>query len=293
MRMMRGWLGLLCSLMLLTGVARADNLLPIPPVARVTDTTGTLGADEIQALESKIASIEQSKGSQVAVLIVPTTQPEEIEQYSYRVADAWKLGRKDVNDGVLLTVAKNDHHVRIEVGRGLEGAIPDVTSARIIREYITPKFRSGDFDGGISDAVDALGKLIDGEPLPPPLDNNETEHKYSHFFLNNMVFFIFGIFWLRGLVGGLPSVPRAGVIGAIAAAVAWFLSGLMIASVGLGIFGIVIGLVGGAGGGFANRGGSGGWSGGGGFGGGGFGGGGGGFSGGGGSFAGGGASGSW
>jgi uncharacterized protein len=292
MRMMRGWLGLLCGLVLLTGAARADNLLPIPPVARVTDTTGTLSADEKQTLESKVTAIEQSKGSQVAVLIVPTTQPEEIEQYSYRVADAWKLGRKDVSDGVLLTVAKNDHQVRIEVGRGLEGAIPDAIAARIIREYVTPKFRSGDYAGGINDAVDALGKLIDGEALPPPLEKSD-EHKFSHFFLNNLVFFIFGVFWLRSVVGGMPSVPRAGVIGAIAAAVAWFLSGWMIAAVGMGIFGAVIGLVGGAGGGFANRGGSGGWTGGGGFGGGGGSFGGGGFSGGGGGFAGGGASGSW
>ena len=258
--MMRGWLGLLCGLVLLTGIAHADDVLPIPPVARVTDTTGTLTADEKQALESKVTAIEQSKGSQVAVLMVPTTKPEEIEQYSYRVADAWKLGRKDVADGVLLTVAKDDHHVRIEVGRGLEGAIPDATSARIIREYITPKFRSGDFAGGISDAVDALGKLIDGEPLPPPLDNNQAEHKGSHFFLNNLVFFVFGIFWLRGIVGGMPSVPRAGILGAVAAAVAWFLSGMMIATVGLGVLGIVIGLLGGTGGGFANRSGSGGWS---------------------------------
>ena len=119
------------------------------------------------------------------MLIVPTTQPEEIEQFSYRVVDAWKLGRKGVDDGVLLTVAKNDHHVRIEVGRGLEGAIPDAASARIIREYITPKFRSGDFFGGINDAVDALSKLIDGEPLPPPLENrSKPSTRSGDFFLN-------------------------------------------------------------------------------------------------------------
>jgi uncharacterized protein len=230
------------------------------------------------------------------VLIVPTTQPEEIEQFSYRVVDAWKLGRKGVDDGVLLTVAKNDHHVRIEVGRGLEGAIPDAANARIIREYITPKFRSGDFFGGINDAVDALSKLIDGEPLPPPLENSsKSSHGNGNFFLNNLVFIIFGVFWLRGLVGGLPSAPRAGIVGAVAAGVAWFLSGWVVAAAGLGIFGLVIGLLGGIGGGFANRGGSGGWTGSGGFGGGGSfgGGGGGGFSGGGGGFAGGGASGSW
>lgn len=295
--MMRASLGFLGGIVLLVGVACADNLLPIPPVARVTDTTGTLSADQKQALESKVAAIEQSKGSQVAVLIVPTTQPEEIEQFSYRVADAWKLGRKGVDDGVLLTVAKNDHHVRIEVGRGLEGAIPDAASARIIREYVTPKFRSGDFAGGINDAVDALSKLIDGEPLPPPLENtSKSSHGNGNFFLNNLVFIIFGVFWLRSLVGGLPSAPRAGIVGAVAAGVAWLLSGWVVAAAGLGIFGLIIGLVGGIGGGFANRSGSGGWTGGfggGSFGGGSFGGGGGGFSGGGGGFAGGGASGSW
>jgi uncharacterized protein len=292
--MMRAWLGFLGGLVLLVGAARADDLLPIPPVARVTDTTGTLSADQKQALESKLADIEQRKGSQVAVLIVPTTHPEEIEQFSYRVADSWKLGRKGVDDGVLLTVAKNDHHVRIEVGRGLEGAIPDAASARIIREYITPKFRSGDFLGGINDAVDALSKLIDGEPLPPPLEKEKTVHKGGDFF-NSLIFAFIAAFWLRGLVGGLPSMPRAGVIGAASGGIAWFLSGLFPAAIGMGVLGIIIGLLGGGGGGFANRGGWGGWTGGGGFGGGGggFSGGGGGFSGGGGGFAGGGASGSW
>src|SRR5512135_891158 len=146
------------------------DLRQIPPLtARVTDTTGTLDAGQKQALESSLAALEQRKGAQLAVLMVPTVKPEEIEQYSIRVVDAWKLGRKNVDDGVLLIIAKEDHRVRIEVGRGLEGAIPDAASARIIREYITPKFRAGDFYGGIVDATDALTRLIDGEPLPPPL----------------------------------------------------------------------------------------------------------------------------
>ena len=138
---------------LLRGRPLGADLQPIPPLtARVTDTTGTLDAQQKQSLESELAALEQRKGSQLAVLIVPTTQPEDIEQYSIRVVDAWKLGRKNVDDGVLLIVAKNDHRVRIEVGRGLEGAIPDAANARIIREYITPKFRAGDFYGGIDDA---------------------------------------------------------------------------------------------------------------------------------------------
>ena len=214
--MMRAWLGFLAGVVLLVGAACADDLLPIPPVARVTDTTGTLSADQKQALESKIASIEQRKGSQVAVLIVPTTQPEEIEQYSYRVADAWKLGRKDVNDGVLLTVcAKNDHHSITNRGgtrarrRGSRRHVG--THHSRIHHAEIPQRASILQEGGISDAVDALGKLIDrrADTAAARQQRNRTR-KYSaaHFFLNNMVFFIFGIFWLRGLVGGLPSVPR-------------------------------------------------------------------------------------
>src|SRR5262249_52882916 len=147
---------------------------PVPPVARVTDTTGTLSAEQKQSLEGTLTALEQRKGSQVAVLFIATTQPETIEQYSYRVADTWKLGRKSVDDGVLITIAKDDHKARIEVGRGLEGAITDADSSRIIREYMQPKFRAGDFYGGLTDALNAVIKLIDGEPLPAPLDNSSS-----------------------------------------------------------------------------------------------------------------------
>ncbi len=296
---MRGWIGVVCALVLLGGQAHADALLPIPPVARVSDSTGTLNADQKQSLEATVTALEQRKGSQIAVLIVPTTQPEEIEAYSYRVVDSWKLGRKGVDDGVLITVAKNDHKVRIEVGRGLEGAIPDAATARIIREYITPKFRAGDFYGGINDAIGALTKLIDGEPLPPPLEGRKQASGNSHDnFITALMFSLFAALWLRGATGALPSVPRGGIVGAAAGGLAWFISGLFPVAIGMGVFGLILGLVGGGGGGgFAKRGGWGGWTGGGlggGFGGGGFsGGGGGGFSGGGGGFSGGGASGSW
>src|SRR4051812_16593144 len=147
---MRSLLGVFAGALLTLTSVSADDRQPIPPVARITDATGTLSADQKQSLESKLTALEQSKGSQIAILVIPTTQPEEIEEYSYRVADNWKLGRKGIDDGVLLTVAKNDHKVRIDVGRGLEGPIPDVAGARIIREYVTPKFRAGDFYGGIN-----------------------------------------------------------------------------------------------------------------------------------------------
>ncbi|HEY0229776.1 MAG TPA: YgcG family protein [Dokdonella sp.] len=294
MRALRRMLGLVCGCVFALAVAAAEgDPQPIPPLsARVTDLTGTLDAQQKQTLEGELAALEQRKGSQVGVLIVPTTQPEDIAQYAIRVFDAWKLGRKNVDDGALLIVAKNDRRVRIEVARGLEGAIPDAAAARIIREYVTPKFRANDYYGGIHDATDALTKLIDGEQLPPPLtDDHLEQHRDSIF--NAVIFAFFIGIWARGMFGRLSAPPRAGIVGLLTGGAGWLLSGFMPVGIGLGVMGLVLGLLGGGGGGgFANRGGSGGW--GGGFGGGGFGGGGGGgFSGGGGMSAGGGASGSW
>jgi uncharacterized protein len=275
------------------GAAEGD-LQTIPALsARVTDLTGTLDAEQKQSLEGELAALEQRKGAQIAVLIVPTTEPEDIAQYSIRVFDQWKLGRKNIDDGVLLIVAKNDRRVRIEVARGLEAAIPDAAAARIIREYITPRFRAGDFYGGIHDATGALTKLVDGEELPPPL-TDEHHRKGKNDIFNAGVWAFFIGLWVRAMFGGLPTPPRAGIVGVAAGVAAWLFSGLIPFGVVFGIFGLVLGLFGGGGGGFANRGGSGGWGGGlggGGGGGGGFGGGG--FSGGGGISAGGGASGSW
>jgi uncharacterized protein len=208
------------------------------------------------------------------------------------VFDQWKLGRKNIDDGVLLIVAKNDHRVRIEVARGLEAAIPDAAAARIIREYITPRFRTGDFFGGIHDATGALTKLVDGEELPPPLTDERDHKRAGKDVFNSIVWAFFIGLWVRAMFGRLPTAPRAGIVGAASGGAAWVLSGLMPLGIGIGLVGLVLGLAGGGGGGFANRGGFGGW-GGGGFGGGGFGGGGGGFGGGGGMSAGGGASGSW
>jgi uncharacterized protein len=165
---MRRWLLLLFFIFLGT-TAHASDLKAIPTLtARVTDQTGTLSSSEKETLEEKLAAFEQNKGSQIAVLLVPTTQPEAIESYSIRVGDQWKLGRKKVDDGVLVLIAKNDHRMRIEVGYGLEGAIPDVTAKRIIDETLTPHFRQGDFYGGLDVATTQLIGLINGETLPAP-----------------------------------------------------------------------------------------------------------------------------
>src|SRR5205807_2469441 len=149
-------------------VAGAADVAVPPLSGRVVDQTGTISSGDIASLTQTLKNLEASKGSQVAVLIVPTTDPETIEQFSIRVAEAWKIGRKKIDDGAILVVAKNDHHLRIEVGYGLEGALTDINSRRIIDEVITPKFREGDFAGGISAGVDRMIRVIDGEPLPAP-----------------------------------------------------------------------------------------------------------------------------
>ena len=161
---------LLCAL-LLPHVAFA--LVEIPPLqARVTDLTGTLDAPQQTALEARLKALEDKKGSQLAILIVPTTQPEDIAQYSIRVVEQWKLGREKPDDGVLVLVAKDDRKLRIEVGRGLEGAIPDIYAKRIISEVIAPRFKQGDFFGGLDAGVSSLTQLIEGEALPAPAQSS-------------------------------------------------------------------------------------------------------------------------
>ena len=149
--------------------ASALAVVAVPPlVGRVVDQTGTLNSGDIASLNQTIRTFEARKGSQIAVLIVPTTDGEAIEPFSLRVAEAWKIGRKKIDDGAVLVIAKNDRHLRIEVGYGLEGALTDVTTKRIIDEEITPKFKSGDFAGGVSAGLNKMIRIIDGEKLPEP-----------------------------------------------------------------------------------------------------------------------------
>jgi uncharacterized protein len=147
----------------------ADTLQPVPALtARVLDQTGTLNASQLQALEQQLTALEQSKGSQVVVLMVATTAPEDIASYANRVANAWKIGRREVGDGVLVVVAKDDRKMRVEVAKTLEGAIPDIAAARIIDTAMKPRFREGDFAGGLQAAVSQLSARIAGESLPEP-----------------------------------------------------------------------------------------------------------------------------
>src|SRR3989441_13211550 len=167
--MRRRWLGLVAAGVLLAGLVSARAEVVVPPLkAHVTDLTGTLSASQLRDLDSRLSDFERGKGSQIAVLMLPSTQPETIEEYSIRVADAWKIGRSKIDDGVILVIAKNDRKLRVEVGRGLEGTIPDAVAKRIVSDVIAPHFRSGDFYGGIAAGTDAVMKLIEGEGLPAP-----------------------------------------------------------------------------------------------------------------------------
>lgn len=294
-----GWLAAALAVCMLASVGSAHADVAVPALkARVTDLTGTLTPPQTQQLESQLAALEQRKGAQVVVLMLPTTQPDDIADYATRVFDQWKVGRKGVDDGVLVVVAKDDHRAMIETGYGLEGAIPDAAASRIIREYLSPKFRVGDFYGGLNDALGALTKLIDGESLPPPMQGPQRSNGgivHGQDWFTGLLVAGFALFWARGFFAGVPRTPRAGLVAAAAGGLSWVFSGLWLFGLVFGVLGLLVGFAGGAGGSFARRGGSGGWGGfgGGGFGGGGFGGGGGGFSGGGGSTGGGGASGSW
>lgn len=252
----------------------------IPPLAaRVTDLTQTLSAAQQQALEQKLTAFEAQKGAQIVVLIVPTTKPEEIEQFSIRVADAWKIGRKGTDDGVILLVAKEDRTLRIEVGYGLEGAIPDITAKRIIEETITPRFRNGDFYAGIDQGVDRLMGVINGEALPPPKPNRWKE---TNSFENIFPLALFLIFVVGGILRALfGRLLGASIAAGVASIGAWLLISSLIGALIAGVIAFILILSGASGiGGGTGRGGGGGM-------------GGGGFSGGGGGFGGGGASGRW
>jgi uncharacterized protein len=262
--------------------------IAVPPLkARVTDLTATLTSDQRAALEQKLAALEARKGSQVAVLLVPTTLPETVEQYAIRVFDQWKLGRKGMDDGVLLLVAKNDRKLRIEVGYGLEGAIPDAIAKRVMDEDIVPLFKQGNFYGGISAGTDRVSKLIEGESMPPPKRATAPGSGWStETYFIGFIILAMASQLLHSLLGRFLG---AGVAGVAAGIVGYVLAGLT-AAVIIGLIAFVISLFIGA----AGRHGSG-WSSGGNWssGGGRWSSGGGGFSGGGGSSGGGGASGSW
>ncbi|GAB6139341.1 hypothetical protein JCM14076_00700 [Methylosoma difficile] len=185
-------IGLLACLLVTASPLWALVDIPLS-LSRVTDLTGTLSSTEVNGLQRKLSNFEDRKGSQIVVLMLPSTQPETIEQYSIRLAEQWQIGREGIDDGVIMLVAKDDHQLRIEVGYGLEDAIPDAIAKRVITEIITPHFKADDFAGGIDAGVDQLIRLIDGENLPPPTKLNIKQFGQTAFMV------IFGL----GLVAGV------------------------------------------------------------------------------------------
>ncbi len=210
---------------LTASLAPALANVAVPPlVGRVVDQTGTLSSGDVATLNQTLRNFEARKGSQIAVLIVPTTDGEAIEQFSLRVAETWKIGRKKIDDGALIVVAKNDRHLRIEVGYGLEGALTDVTSKRIIDEIITPKFKSGDFAGGVSAGVNRIIRVIDGEKLP----GVEPQHWQAPSLLSHIdpVFALFVLFGFGAIMRNvLGALLGATVTGGVVGVLAWFISG--------------------------------------------------------------------
>ena len=222
--------------------AAADVAVP-PLVGRVVDQTGTLSSGDVASLQQTLKDFEARKGSQIAVLIVPTTAPETIEQYSLRVAETWKIGRKKIDDGALVVVAKDDRKLRIEVGYGLEGVLTDVTSKRIIDEVITPRFRSGDFAGGISSGVDRIIRVIDGEKLPAP--EPKPRFDSSGFDGSYLSFILVGLFMVGGILRvTLGRLVAAVLMAGLAALIAWFVVSIWIAPVLAGIVAFLVTLFG-------------------------------------------------
>ncbi|EIF32173.1 beta-propeller domain-containing protein, methanol dehydrogenase [Burkholderia sp. Ch1-1] len=233
----------------LCGSSGAMAQVAVPPLtARVTDQTGTLTSDQVSEIEQTLQAFESRKGTQIAVLIVPTTEPETIEQYSLRVVDQWKLGRKKVDDGALLIVAKNDRTLRIEVGYGLEGVLNDAISNRIISEIIVPRFREGDFSGGITAGIDQMIRVADGESLPPA-QSRKGEGTPNVWRFAPVIFMLAIVFGstLRAMFGRLPG---AAVAGGVVAVIAWLLAAGLAATIVAGAIAFLFTLTSGGMGGY-------------------------------------------
>lgn len=281
----------IASALLLVGAlgwsALAGAQVPVPPLTgHVTDQTGTLSVEQKATLEQTLTAFEARKGSQLAVLMVASTAPEEVEQFALRVAEKWKLGRKKVDDGAILVIAKDDRAVRIEVGYGLEGALNDLTSKRIISETLLPRFKAQDFYGGITAGVGQMISVVDGEPLPEP--SSAPTRSIGSVQQYAPVLLILALAVGGVLRAALGKIPGSLVTGGVVALIAWFVVGAVSMALGAGVIALFVTLLGGGMGG-RGMGGMGGYYGGGGRGSGGAGG----FSGGGGGFGGGGASGRW
>jgi uncharacterized protein len=200
--------------------------------ARVIDQTGTLRAEQLRALEARLQAFEEAKGTQIVVLMVPTTAPEDIVDYAQRVGDAWKIGRKEVGDGLLVVIAKNDRTLRIATSKTLEGAVPDLAARQVIDRAMTPRFREGDFAGGIEAGLDQLMALVRGEKLPEPQAAGQSTSDGSGWMgLLALCFFVIPpVARLLGLLIGRKAAAL--LTGAGVGALAWLISASVLIGVG-------------------------------------------------------------
>ena len=242
-RLRASWLALLVvAAVLWPGMLPAQDLLPVPVLtARVIDQTGTLQPAQRQALEDKLAAFEAQAGPQIVVLLVATTLPEDIAAYAQRVADAWKIGRREVGDGLLVVVATQDRRVRIEVAKALEGAIPDLAARQIIDRSLRPAFRAGDYAGGLNAALDELMARLRGEGLPAPTQS-ARERTADGLQLGDLAMFFFAAVPIMALVltrmlgRRLGSLATAGAAGTIA----WWQSASVVVAIGVALVALVV-----------------------------------------------------
>lgn len=231
---------LLLSLLLAATALHAQGVLPVPPLSgRVIDQTGTLSGADIERLSAKLAAFEAEAGAQIVVLMLPTTQPEDIAAYAQRIGDAWKIGRRDVGDGLLIVVAKNDRRVNVQTTKTLEGAVPDLAARQIIDTAITPAFRANDYAGGLAAAIDQLAARIKGEALPAP----QPRQSGSRGKVNPLELLVFAFIALpvvarvtRGLFGRGLGATASGIATGV---VAWLVSSSLV----IGVVGVVVGLM--------------------------------------------------
>lgn len=247
MSLRRAALAGVCWLAIACAPLAAAVPVPVPPLrGHVTDQTATLGAAEQAELERKLVAFEARKGSQLAVLMVATTQPEAIEQYALRVAEQWKLGRRKVDDGAILVIAKEDRALRIEVGYGLEGVLNDATSKRIIDEVIVPRLRQQDYAGGITAGVDRMIAVADGEALPPPASRDGAQDFGE--LPRSLPFVLFAALAIGGVLRALLGrLGGATVAGALAGLVTWWFAGALWMALGAGLVAMLLTLFGGLG----------------------------------------------
>lgn len=241
MRQLLAWLMLV--LLAVASPLRAQDVQPVPPLSgRVVDQTATLTPAQVQALSTKLEGIERQRGSQIVVLMVASTAPEDIASYAQRVGDTWKIGRRDVGDGLLVVVAKNDRKVRIEVAKALEGAVPDLAARQIINDRITPAFRAGDFAGGLNAAVDRLAERIGSEGLPEPSARSSAREGADGFDLEGIAIFFFVGVPIAGAIltsvfgRKLGSLATAGAAGGLG----WWLTTSLLIAGGAALVALVL-----------------------------------------------------